>query len=389
MLDSGTISEIVATAVEEELFNRRDRMLWNVAPRIVAGLRTSVIQDEQLLFDVTALNKLDMEIESSVPLVQWLSNAAAVTQNPSTHEQFKAWAVKADCLRRDRQTPLRPRAPDPRNLPVLLARVADDMAPQRETLRKTLVSLGVRVLPADEFSEDEAQFRGEFLSLLDEKPIVVQLLGRMAAERTAAMPEGFDAFQTRAAREAGRTLMQWRDILLTRHDVADAEHGELVFHPDVESTGFNDFTGLVARRAREPALRPAPTAEFVYIDADLVDEAKARGVFQQLDQLYRASGIPRFVRLRNLTGKASAIRQNYQGACKVALIQENAHNEWLNAKLDFYTQAATKRVRDDGCVIYRGPPPPKSGNDVYVAHGEFCYVYSADGSIDGLIARLR
>ena len=292
-------------------------------------------------------------------------------------------------LRERTEAPAAERKPNPGFPPVLLARVTDDLEPQRRRLRSYLEQFELEVLPPpDDFQEEGAEFAAEFEAQLERKPIVVQLLGPYPARRTRALPDGFDGLQDRLVREREDIrLFKWRDRDLDLTTVEDEQHRKLL-SGDVQAMDFEDFKDMVKRQATSPPPRPEPKegkagGSFLFIDADQIDAETARAVLRECQERKIIAMMPEFG-----VDTLKDWRANYADADRVALIHRRSDRKWLNAQLKLFVKVSARSRRPQQCLIYLAGPPAKEMDDMTVVHPAFEYVEAPDGDLSPLLTQL-
>jgi len=269
---------------------------------------------------------------------------------------------------------------------VLLTRVTEDLEDKNAALRAYLKQFDIKVLPQGEFQEEGDAFRDEFAAQLEETAIVVQLLGEHPARRTRALPDGYDGFQDQTTRAApDKALLQWRGDLDVE-SIVDARHHALL--TGAAAMSFEDFKDLVAKLARTPSKPPPPPPEqpsngFIFIDADPVDAETAKKVLHACREQHLIAMMPDYT-----ADTFKDWRENYAEASKIAIVYEKSNTQWLKAQLKLFLKTSAKRKSNINCVIYLGPPPPKSPDDVPVTHPSFTYVDDPVGDLSRLYEKL-
>jgi hypothetical protein len=292
-------------------------------------------------------------------------------------------------LRERSEAPVAERKPNPAFPPVLLARVTDDLEPQRRSLRTYLEQFELEVLPPPEdFQEEGAEFANEFNALLERKPIVVQILGIHPARRTRTLPKGFDGLQDQLVREhPDLRVYRWRESSLDPATIEDKGHRNLLTS-DVHAMDFEEFKEMVKRQATSSPPRPASSDGLgqnliTFIDADQVDAEIARKVLRECRERKKIAIMPEFG-----VDTARDWRANYADADRVTLIHHNSDAKWLTSQLRLFVKTSAKSRRQQQCLIYLAGPPPKWRDSVSVSHPAFKFVEAPDGDLAPLLSRL-
>lgn len=291
-------------------------------------------------------------------------------------------------LRERGEAPVTMRKPNPDFSPVLLARVTDDLEPQRRRLHSYLEQFEIEVLPAEDFQEEGAEFATEFTDQLKRKPIIVQLLGAYPARRTRALPAGFDGLQDQLARQhPDLRVFKWRARDLDLASVEDEQHRALLT-AGVQAMEFEDFKDMIKRQATSPPPRPTPkpgdkAGSFLFIDADQVDAETAREVLRECSRRKIIAMMPEFG-----VDSAKDWRANYADADRVALIHRRSDPKWLVSQLRLFVKVSARSRRPQQCLIYLAGPPPKEKDAVSVSHPAFQFVEAPDGDLLPLLTQL-
>lgn len=266
-----------------------------------------------------------------------------------------------------------PRAPAPqapKAVPVLLARATDDLAEEREQVRRYLEQYGVLVLPpSNEYPPTQAEFEAGFAALLSSKqaPLFVQLLSKDAGEH----PHGHAQLQARMAAQAKLPVLQWRHPQLDVDAIADETQKTLLNGATVMADSLETFKSRIVSTAEElakpkpdaPAERPPQDGKMVFINYFPSDEAIAdiikRAVERHGHFPFKPAALvsPAEIRkdLENGIVNCDALFVVYGMATPV----------WVQEQVMLYGRAKKTRLKERGeemhiVAVYDGPPPGKA-----------------------------
>jgi serine/threonine protein kinase len=102
------IETLIITATETHLVTYRSALMADIAPTFVAALPRRNVPLEQLRSDLHRLNRTPTWIDGTVPLRQWLGNAASLTHSGRGSEIFKRARIDLDKAVIDRMNGLGP-----------------------------------------------------------------------------------------------------------------------------------------------------------------------------------------------------------------------------------------------------------------------------------------
>jgi hypothetical protein len=240
---------------------------------------------------------------------------------------------------------------------VFLAESTSDVGEMREDVRRTLEQFGVTVLPARVYPRDGADFTAAVDADLTRADLFVQLLGDTPAERSADLPQGYDALQAEKAAARRVPLLRWVSPELDLAHVEDQAHAELLAGPEVMQIPLTAFKAEIIRRIRGPA-PVAPTVaaeELVFINADIGDLSAAEVLGSDFRQANFVAAMP----VRH--GTAEQVRVDLEEkllACDaLVLVHGESSPAWLYNQLRLYSKLRhRRRHRLRGLAVFGGPP---------------------------------
>jgi hypothetical protein len=250
---------------------------------------------------------------------------------------------------------------------VFLARSAGDMETREEELNGHLTQAGFRILPETWYREDnEQEFRAAMQADLQRCSVFVQLLGKGAGRR-AKFAEGrrFPAIQHDIAREVGKPILQWRELIDDPLTIEDEAHRALL--EGARAGGFEEFKRAVVeatrRKAQTPRPRTANTEVFVNADRSDIEIAK------NLSELLKQQGVVSYWPAAEISPEK--VRQDLEmklTACDgLVLIYGATEPSWVIHQLLQSRKIRGQRDRPlAGLAVYYGPPPEKI--ELPVAH---------------------
>jgi hypothetical protein len=244
---------------------------------------------------------------------------------------------------------------------IFLARSTDDMEGREGELVGYLTQAGLGVLPETWYREDaEHEFRAAVHADLNRCSAFVQLLSRLPGRRARfAGGRRFPVIQHEIARDAGKPILQWRDLADDPAGVEDEAHRELL--DGARACGFEEFQRAVVEAARRKAQTPKPrganVAVFVNADRDDLDLAR------QLSELLARQGVECYWPI--IEGSPEKVRQDLEENLKacdgLVLIYGASEPSWVRDQLRQGRKILSQRDRALAALaIYLGPPPQKT-----------------------------
>jgi hypothetical protein len=243
---------------------------------------------------------------------------------------------------------------------VFLARSTDDMEICEAELVSHLTQAGLHILPETWYREDnEQEFRAALQADLQRCSVFVQLLGKLPGRR-ARFAEGrrFPAIQHDIAREAGKPILQWRDLPDDPATIEDEAHRALL--EGARAGGFEEFKRAVVEATRRKVQAPKPRATnvAVFVNADRGDLEIAR----KLSELLAQQGVECYWPIAE--GSPEKVRQDLEENLKacdgLVLIYGATEPSWVRDQLRQGRKILGQRDRPlAGLAICVGPPPEK------------------------------
>ena len=241
---------------------------------------------------------------------------------------------------------------------VFLAFSMEDMEARERELVGHLTQAGLRVLPETWYREDsEQEFRAAMQADLQRCSVFVQLLGGLAGRRAARFAEGrrFPAIQHDIAREAGKTILQWRDLAVDPAAVDDECHRALL--EGARAGGFEEFKRAVVEATRRKA-RPSAVNAAVFVNADKAD----REIAKNLSELLKEQGVECYRPSEEINPEK--VRQDFEiklTACDgLVLIYGTTEPSWvINQLLQGRKILGQRDHRLAARAICFAPPPEK------------------------------
>lgn len=292
-------------------------------------------------------------------------------------ELAAAIAEKLDAIYEREKLPTAERPPDPNLRKVLIARSA--LTKKSQEVRDFLKPYGIEVIFAADLKEAGQAFRDKFGQMLAEKPIVVQLLGPYPAPSDDQIEEGYDAFQSEAAKScADVELFQWRDPRLPIV-VEDEEHRNLLENCEYAMDNFQEFMSLI-EKATKIVAQPVKKQSFWFIDADRSDEEMLQKV-----QAYCDSKKIKAMRPRYGVDEEEDWFRNYTDAHGIAVIHSRSGTKWADSKQRLFMNTSSNSEAAQRMLLYLAPAPPKTKNDcVIITHPGLEVIEAADETLDPL-----
>jgi hypothetical protein len=244
---------------------------------------------------------------------------------------------------------------------VFVARSAGDMETREDELVSHLTQAGLRVLPETWYHEDnEQEFRAAMQADLQRCSIFVQLLGKGAGRRATRFAERgrFPAIQHDIAKEAGKQILQWRDLIDDPLTIEDEAHRALL--EGARAGGFEEFKRAIveASRRKVQTLRSRTADVAVFVNADRADLEIARNLSALLAEQGVmcswpiAEGSPEKVR--------QDLEENLMDCDGLVLIYGATEPAWVRNQLLQGRKILGQRDRPlVARAICLGPPPEK------------------------------
>jgi hypothetical protein len=244
---------------------------------------------------------------------------------------------------------------------IFLARSTDDMETREGELVGYLTQAGLGILPETWYSEDnEHEFRAAMQADLNRCSAFVQLLSRLSGRRARfAGGRRFPVIQYDIARDAGKPILQWRELADDPAAVEDEAHRTLL--EGARACGFEEFKRAVVeatrRKAQTPKPRSANVAVFVNADRDDLDMAR------QLSELLAQQGVECYWPI--VEGSPEKVRQDLEENLKacdgLVLIYGASEPSWVRDQLRQGRKILSQRDRALAALaIYLAPPPQKT-----------------------------
>jgi hypothetical protein len=229
----------------------------------------------------------------------------------------------------DAQAPLKPIVAKAQPI-VYLAEVTEDLDSLWWKVKGYLEQQRIGVVPRQYLPRDPDAFRQAVVSNLADADLFVQLLSNVPG-RQMDESRTYAAFQHALAREVGLPVVQWRDPVLTEHDLAEIEsatHRELLAGSTVQAVQIEEFKQdilhslerlraerekqeRIAQKSQEAAQGKA-NDKFVFIVADTKDEVVARSLFEYIGQQGYPCGLPIALEDRVTEITPAEIRQDFE-----------------------------------------------------------------------------
>lgn len=258
-------------------------------------------------------------------------------------------------------------APEVRNGAVLLGRVTDDLAYDREQLRRTLQQYEdqhrMTVLPGDDYPEGGSQFKERFLADLDHAKktkvkLLVQMVGPYPSRRPAEFPGGYEAFQIDAAKVANVPFLLWRRPDVDPGAAQDPQHAGLLASAAAMTLESLKGESLKHVAYVEPAPPPPPPAgdgELIFISSDQTDLDLAKKLKDELVKNNFGVLMP------NFNGDMRRdLEDNLLMCDSLVFVFGAAEADWLKRHMLQYRKLKPSRDRPPRVVrILQGPPEPK------------------------------
>lgn len=170
---------------------------------------------------------------------------------------------------------------------VYLAQVPYSLVKERETIRRSLEQLDVRVLPESELPMLE--FSNFINNNLNDAELFIQLLNEDSGQ---TLPQK----QYEQGIAHGMPVMQWRPRDINPLALNDSIHGQLLQGSEVIASSITDFQNMIKENIFKDRLKNNPTTSsselFVYIDASQEDMNLAEETSECLIKLKIAHSLP-------------------------------------------------------------------------------------------------
>lgn len=244
---------------------------------------------------------------------------------------------------------------------VLLAQVTEDLAEEREDVRRHLEQFGVQVLPADDYPQGGEAFRAAVTADLARADLFVQLLSGVAGRAPPDLPEGYLRAQLALAEARGAAVMQWRHPDLDTGRLASAQQRALLGGVHVMAVGLEAFKAEVQQRLskRSPAPK-APRSSLVFINADRDDLPIAKALQGEFSRNAFPVAVP------SLSGAAEDVRadleENLVDCDALVLVYGQASPVWVRGQLRLFNRVRRARRPEEPprvLAIFTGPPSEK------------------------------
>ncbi|MEP6879079.1 MAG: hypothetical protein ABI865_09535 [Nitrosospira sp.] len=237
----------------------------------------------------------------------------------------------------------------------MLAQVTDDLADERDAVRRYLEQYSIPVLPARDYPQGGEAFEAAFAEDLKSCSLVVQLLGPRAGRTPPDLKIGYARHQAFATKAAKVNLMQWRRSDVKVEQVIDAAHRELLLSETVTSSTLEQFKSDVLSQIRKPQPTVREKLDFlVFVNAEKADRAAARKMRDALAQAYSV-----VLPLENATGSIQDdFQENLRECDALLLVYGDAGPDWVRAQMRYLRKARIGQPAFSGAICY-GPPPTK------------------------------
>jgi hypothetical protein len=278
--------------------------------------------------------------------------------------------------------PLPPARPRP---VVYLAETTEDLEPLWWKVKGYLEQQQIAVVPKQYLPRDPEAFRQAVDSNLADASLFVQLLSKVPGRR---MDESrtYVTFQNTCAREAGLSVLQWRDSGLSEQDLAGVEwpaHRELLDGADVQAVHIEEFKQeivktlerLQAKREKEAriAQRNREVADgndfgkVVFVVADPKDGTIAQSIYDYILGQGFGCALPATLEDRPDEFTPADIRRDFEDNLRLAdgtvIVWGQTPATWYRSQLiEVRKLHAQCRPKEKRCRVglFLGPPPPKN-----------------------------
>ena len=139
---------------------------------------------------------------------------------------------------------------------VFLAQTTDDMIATRNSVRRHLQGVKLRILPETWYSHDPDTFSQSAKADLAQCDMFVQLLGEVAGSRSPDLPHGFNGLQHELALRSGKPILQWRPSTLDPSTIEEEDHRQLLEGETVIACGIEEFKKMIVDRTAALKRRP-------------------------------------------------------------------------------------------------------------------------------------
>jgi hypothetical protein len=250
---------------------------------------------------------------------------------------------------------------------VFLAQTTDDMIATRNSVRRHLQGVKVRILPETWYSHDPDTFAQSAKADLARCDVFVQLLGEVAGSRSPDLPHGFNGLQHELALRSGKPILQWRPSTLDPSIIEEEDHRQLLEGETVIACGIEDFKKMIVDRMatlKAPAPEPRPKVKdgagqntLVFVDAEKADFSLARIVGKVLEQESVGCILPLE------TGTPAEVSQDIEDSLTLCdmlvIVYGKIHALWVRQHLRWMLKVMPQRQRPLRAVaLLRIPPPP-------------------------------
>ena len=249
---------------------------------------------------------------------------------------------------------------------VFLAQTTDDLIAARNSVRRHLQGVKLRVLPETWYSHDPDTFARSAEADLAQCDVFVQLLGEVAGSRSPDLPHGFNGLQHELALRSRKPMLQWRPSTLDLSTVEEEDHRQLLEGETVIACGIEDFKKMIVDRMvtlKAPAPEPPPKVKnvarqntLVFVDAEKADFSLARIVGKVLEQESVGCILPLE------TGTPAEVSQDIEDSLTLCdmlvIVYGKIHALWVRQHLRWMLKVMSQRQRPLRAVALLRIPPP-------------------------------
>jgi hypothetical protein len=167
---------------------------------------------------------------------------------------------------------------------ILVAQGTADVESSIEDLQRHLAQYPEYVAArAPIYPQGGREFCESFENDLKSSDIVVQLLGNRPDKKPPDLPQGYTRYQFDTAREAGKTVLQWRHPQIILGEVADPDYRAMLEAPEATVCGFEEFKALVVRAAQKKEVDELSAGFEIFITADRLNIEPAKSIGREFE----------------------------------------------------------------------------------------------------------
>ncbi len=238
---------------------------------------------------------------------------------------------------------------------VFLADVSEDLIDEHDSIKRYLEQANIRVCPGKRVSYYFMQKDlSEFDEYMGNSKLFVQLLSKQALRDESGV--NLTRLQFSLAISKGVPIVQWRHPDLDISSTKDPDQKEMLDLKSVKAMNFAEFKKSISHRLLKKPKVPSAQRQFVFLNANNVDERLAEKIGKIIKQL----GIDWRSRLND--GASAIVRKDLTDGLKkcdaLIVIYGEINVNWVQSQFSYYRKVRGARPLM-AFGLYEGPPEDK------------------------------